>query len=123
MGIIVVAGLAVSALAWRSWQEAGHWKNSESLMRRALAVTAENYTAHNNLATALMSRGRYDEAIPLLEAAGAPDNLCFASDYPHWDFDDPGFMVKRLPEAWRAKVLHENAAELYGARLGLPAGG
>ncbi len=55
----------------------------------------------------------------MLEAAGAPDNLCFASDYPHWDFDDPGFMLKRLPEAWRDKVLHENAAELYGERLGL----
>ena len=34
--------------------------------------------------------------------------------------DDPGFMLKRLPEAWRDKVLHENAAELYGERLGLP---
>jgi predicted TIM-barrel fold metal-dependent hydrolase len=32
-------------------------------------------------------------------------------------------MLSRLPEAWRAKVLHENAAELYGARLGLPARG
>jgi predicted TIM-barrel fold metal-dependent hydrolase len=30
-------------------------------------------------------------------------------------------MLKRLPEDWRAKVLHENAAELYGARLGLAA--
>jgi predicted TIM-barrel fold metal-dependent hydrolase len=59
----------------------------------------------------------------MLEAAGAPDNLCFASDYPHWDFDDPGFMLNRLPEAWRAKVLHANAAELYGARLGLPTRG
>ena len=58
----------------------------------------------------------------MLEAAGAPDSLCFASDYPHWDFDDQGFMLK-LPEAWRAKVRHENAAELYGARLGLPAVG
>ena len=66
----------------------------------------------------------HDETLfEMLEAAGAPDNLCFASDYPHWDFDDPGFMLNRLPEAWRAKVLHENAAELYGARLGLPTRG
>jgi uncharacterized protein len=53
----------------------------------------------------------------LLEAAGAPDILCFASDYPHWDFDDPSFTLKRLPEPWRGKVLHENAAALYGERL------
>jgi predicted TIM-barrel fold metal-dependent hydrolase len=55
----------------------------------------------------------------MLEAAGAPDTLLFASDYPHWDFDDPGFMLKRLPEDWRARVLHDNAAAFYGERLGL----
>ena len=50
--------------------------------------------------------GRDETLFEMLEAAGAPDILCFASDYPHWDFDDPGFMLKRLPEAWRDKVLH-----------------
>jgi hypothetical protein len=62
----------------------------------------------------------HDELLwEMLEAAGAPDVLCFASDYPHWDFDDPAFMLKRLPEAWRERVLRENAAALYGERLGL----
>ena len=62
----------------------------------------------------------HDETLfEMLEAAGAPDKLCFASDYPHWDFDDPDFMLKRLPESWREKVLHGNAADLYGERLGL----
>jgi predicted TIM-barrel fold metal-dependent hydrolase len=65
--------------------------------------------------------GRDDLLWEMLEAAGAPDVLCFASDYPHWDFDDPAFMLKRLPEAWRERVLHDNAAELYGERLKLPA--
>jgi uncharacterized protein len=55
----------------------------------------------------------------MLEAVGAPDVLLFASDYPHWDFDDPGFTLRRLPEAWREPVLHENAAALYGERLRL----
>ncbi|MGH2452118.1 MAG: amidohydrolase family protein [Candidatus Limnocylindria bacterium] len=63
--------------------------------------------------------GRDDLLFELLAAAGAPDVLCFASDYPHWDFDDPDFMLKRLPEAWRERVLHENAAALFGERLGL----
>lgn len=60
----------------------------------------------------------HDELLwEMLEAAGAPDILLFASDYPHWDFDDPGFMLQRLPSAWRERVMHDNAAELYGARV------
>jgi len=55
----------------------------------------------------------------MLEAAGAPDILCFASDYPHWDYDDPGFTLRRLPDAWREQVMHGNAASVYGTRLGL----
>jgi predicted TIM-barrel fold metal-dependent hydrolase len=65
--------------------------------------------------------GRDDLLFELLEAVGAPETLLFASDYPHWDFDDPAFMLRRLPEAWRRPVLHDNAAALYGARLGLAA--
>jgi predicted TIM-barrel fold metal-dependent hydrolase len=63
--------------------------------------------------------GHDDLLFELLEAAGAPDILCFASDYPHWDFDDPKFMLNRLPAGWRDAVLHDNAASLYGSRLGL----
>jgi predicted TIM-barrel fold metal-dependent hydrolase len=64
----------------------------------------------------------HDELLwAMLESAGAPDTLLFASDYPHWDFDDPAFMLKRLPDSWREKVLRENAAAFYGARLGLVA--
>jgi hypothetical protein len=63
--------------------------------------------------------GRDDLLFEMLEAAGAPDNLCFASDYPHWDFDEPGFMLGRLPAPWRERVLRRNALELYGARRGL----
>lgn len=67
--VLVAAATAVlAALAAASWREVGHWRDSEHLMRRALAVTRDNYTAHNNLATALMAQARYDEAIPHLEA-------------------------------------------------------
>jgi uncharacterized protein len=54
----------------------------------------------------------------MLAAAGAPEILCFASDYPHWDWDDPRFVLRRLPDEWRQKVMHDNAVEHYGARLG-----
>ena len=62
-----------------------------------------------------------EDLLRLFEMMDAEHLLMFSSDYPHWDFDDPRFMLNRLPDSWRAKVLHENAAELYGARLALPA--
>ena len=63
--------------------------------------------------------GRDDLLFEMLEAVGAPDILCFASDYPHWDSDDPAFVLRRLPAAWREQVMHRNAAVLYGSRLAL----
>ena len=37
--------------------------------------------------------------------------MLFATDYPHWDFDDPERV--RIPPAWRDRILRENARELY----------
>jgi predicted TIM-barrel fold metal-dependent hydrolase len=42
------------------------------------------------------------------------DRLLFATDYPHWDFDDPRNALKvQLPEARRRMLFRENAARLY----------
>ena len=39
--------------------------------------------------------------------------LLFASDYPHWDFDEPVLTLRTLPRAWRDRVAYSNAGELY----------
>lgn len=42
------------------------------------------------------------------------DRLLFATDYPHWDFDDPVWSLPvRLPEDARQKLFRGNARELY----------
>ena len=48
----------------------------------------------------------------VLEAIDAEHTLLFASDYPHWDFDDPTQLP--LPPEWRRRIFAENARELYG---------
>jgi protein O-mannosyl-transferase len=53
--------LAIGAVTCYQLQ---NWSDSETLMRRALAVTGPNGIAENNLATALVSRGEYAEALP-----------------------------------------------------------
>ena len=50
-------------------QEIGYWKDSETLFRRALAVTRQNFVAHYDLGIALISQGRLDEAMAQLQIA------------------------------------------------------
>jgi tetratricopeptide (TPR) repeat protein len=57
--------LAIVALAWCASIQASHWRNSESLWRHTLAVTANNDVAHTNLGNLLPAR----EAIPHYEKA------------------------------------------------------
>ena len=59
-----VAGCAAIILCFGlTRQQLGYWKDGETLFRHALAVTENNYIAHNDLGTALERKGRTDEAI------------------------------------------------------------
>jgi hypothetical protein len=43
------------------------------------------------------------------------DRILFATDYPHWDFDDPAHALPvRMDEDQRRKVFLENAKSVYG---------
>ena len=45
----------------------------------------------------------------------AERTLCFASDFPHWDFDDPErAFPKTIGPALLKRIFYDNAAELYG---------
>src|SRR5262249_47482109 len=39
--------------------------------------------------------------------------LCFGSGYPSWDTTIPEELAGGIPAEWRARVLHENAAEWF----------
>jgi predicted TIM-barrel fold metal-dependent hydrolase len=46
------------------------------------------------------------------------DRLIFATDYPHWDFDDPGTALPlRLSEAEREAFFIGNARAVYAGRV------
>jgi uncharacterized protein len=40
--------------------------------------------------------------------------LMYATDYPHWDFDDPEQTLRTLPAEWREPIRYGTAAELFG---------
>jgi tetratricopeptide (TPR) repeat protein len=53
----------VVILGCRTYRQIPYWHDDETLWRYTLSVTERNYTAHDNLALALLKQGRPEEAI------------------------------------------------------------
>jgi predicted TIM-barrel fold metal-dependent hydrolase len=49
-----------------------------------------------------------------LELMEADRLLMFSSDYPHWDYDDPSDVFRRLTPDSRERIFARNAIEFYG---------
>jgi len=54
------------------------------------------------------------DLLPLLAMCHAERLLMLATDYPHWDYDEPTRALPRLPQGLHRRVFSENARELYG---------
>jgi uncharacterized protein len=46
--------------------------------------------------------------------------LCFSSDYPHWDADEPTFIGSILPVEWHEKIFYANARRLLRLSESMP---
>ena len=120
-GAQVLAVCAAALLMLCTRFQLSHWRTSESLFQRALAVTENNYIAHNNLGNALVQAGRYDASKPhFLETlrlrpdfASTHNNLAnvYARDR---DFDEA---IKHYEEALGMKPAYADARYNYGAVL------
>jgi tetratricopeptide (TPR) repeat protein len=67
------AGLAVLGVLYAAFclvltrEQIGHWRTSETLFRRTVAVTKNNYLAYNNLGFDFSNQGRLEEAREMYE--------------------------------------------------------
>ena len=58
--------------------------------------------------------------LQMLAMLRAEKTVVFASDYPHWDFDNPLLAFAHFPPGLKRRVFVDNALELYGPRLLMP---
>jgi predicted TIM-barrel fold metal-dependent hydrolase len=59
-----------------------------------------------------------EERAALFAQDGLDRVLLFSSDYPHYDTDDPGFVIRsRIPEAMREAVCYRNAVRTFGTKV------
>ncbi|WP_461143425.1 amidohydrolase family protein [Salinifilum aidingensis] len=108
--VMIECGVAwVPSILWRLDEDYRALRKETPWVKRLPSEYAHD---HVRITTQPLEQPRTKGALwPALEDIGAEDMLMFASDYPHWDFDDPNFL--RIPENWRDRVLTENARNVY----------
>ena len=57
---------------------------------------------------------RKDDLETYLRWNYADEIFVFASDYPHWDWDEPSGFLKGEDEKLRARIFGGNARDMYG---------
>ena len=50
----------------------------------------------------------------LFDMIHAEEVLVFSTDYPHWDNDNPGAILRGVDEETRRRILSDNARKIYG---------
>lgn len=55
----------------------------------------------------------FEQLQQIFNMIDAENILLFSSDYPHWDFDDPFHILRRLSPESKRKIFSENAKKLY----------
>jgi predicted TIM-barrel fold metal-dependent hydrolase len=106
----------ISWVPWLIWGLDANYKILRSESPWVKRLPSEYFREHVRFTTQpLEDTPDPQQLIEVLEAfEGMDDLLCFATDYPHWDADDPMYVSRKLPEPWLEKIFHKNASELYG---------
>jgi uncharacterized protein len=109
--VLIECGVAwLPALLWRLDADYKALRKETPWLKR---LPSEYAREHIRLTTQPLEQPEAKEHLfAVLEAMHGREVLLFASDYPHWDFDDP--MTIGLPERWRTDVFAANARRLYG---------
>jgi predicted TIM-barrel fold metal-dependent hydrolase len=61
------------------------------------------------------------ELAKALEWMEANRLLLFSTDYPHWTFDDPKWVIRQIPEQLREAIMFENGIKLFNLPRTVPA--
>ncbi len=114
--VLVEGGIAwAPALKWRLDK---HWKRLKAEVPHLKRLPSE-YIRENIWMTTqpLDEPARDGDLTEIFESVGT-DRIMFSTDYPHWDFDEPSFVLSKLnlPPAKMQRIFGDNAIELYGLK-------
>ena len=110
--VLIEGGLSwLPGWLWRIDRE---WKSLRSGTPWVKRLPSEYVREHVKLTTQPLDEPHDPVHLKqLLSMFPAEEILMFASDYPHWDFDCPNQVARRLPAEMRDRILTQNACQLY----------
>ena len=106
--LAVPATIIVLVLGVLTYRQLGYWKDGETLWRYTLAVTTDNYMAHDNLAMVLKQEGRIAESIPEFIEAESLHN------YPLPEVFSMGVYLQQYGDIRDAIKMYDKVADRSG---------
>jgi predicted TIM-barrel fold metal-dependent hydrolase len=96
------------------WRMDNNWKRLKDEVPHLRKAPSEYLREHFWVSTQPMEEAEEPQhLVEVMDWVGW-DHILFASDYPHWDFDDPFLALPpSLSDERRAKIFSENARALY----------
>jgi predicted TIM-barrel fold metal-dependent hydrolase len=96
------------------WRMDKHWKRLASEVPHLSRKPSDIIREHIRFTTQPMEEPPKPEYLAqFFEHCGSDDMLMFATDYPHWDYDNPDRALSRLPHHLKQKVFLDNARAFY----------
>jgi predicted TIM-barrel fold metal-dependent hydrolase len=97
------------------WHMDADWKSLREQIPWLRRLPSEYILEHIRVGSQpLLEPENAKQFFTMLEAMHAETTLVYASDWPHWDWDDPATTFPRLPEHLHQRVFAGNARELFG---------
>ena len=92
-----------------------HWVRLIENYAVDFLLVQESYAPHEHLPPLLYPNARSLSAWQMIEQYGdMVSHILFASDYPHWDSDNPDMALPTfLPEAVKQAIYYDNARKLH----------
>lgn len=95
------------------WRMDSHFKCLRQQAPYLKRLPSEYIADHIRVSTQPLEEPKKEEhLLQIFDMMDAENILMFASDYPHYDFDEPTILPRKLSPEVRRKILHDNAAKL-----------
>lgn len=114
-------GMLEGGFAWLApllWKMDLDWKGLRRQTPWVERLPSEYVKEHIRFATQPMEEPDNPEALKhIIDWIDGGRTLMFATDYPHWDWDDPTMTLAGYPEDLRRRIFAENALDTFGLEL------